>query len=333
MAEAFNVPTRNPWGYSRESGFSTLPPCLDFFSARSQARTARSQELRWRFDPPILARHIAEWEQGRGEVLTLVSDASCEMEFFSPAHLVLMLLDGSSAGCELSGSEGLRKVARLAPSAVLFNPADRYLRIRKKAQNRCRVLLIAIGPDYIQRLNNADFDVANIQFHQEIDLRDGAVRQTLSSFQEEIEHPGLNNRFYCEILTLLLLTQLIRCASNFAQPQRRAYIKGGLPNWRLKRALQMLDGNLSKPPALAELASHVGLHPSSFCRAFKQSIGVSPHRYLIEQRIDRAKKMMINQAMSLTQIALECGFKGSSQFSVAFRRITGITPRVYRNCL
>jgi AraC family transcriptional regulator len=86
-------------------------------------------------------------------------------------------------------------------------------------------------------------------------------------------------------------------------------------------------------PSLAELASHVGLHPTSLCRAFKQSTGISPHRYLLERRVARAKEMMADQRLTLTQIALDCGFSTSSQFSVVFRRITGLAPSVYRRSL
>jgi AraC family transcriptional regulator len=82
-----------------------------------------------------------------------------------------------------------------------------------------------------------------------------------------------------------------------------------------------------------ELAQLLRLHPTSFCRAFKQSVGVSPHRYLLAHRVNRAKEMMKDHKRSLTQIALDCGFSDSSRFSVVFRRITGVAPREYRRSL
>jgi len=63
------------------------------------------------------------------------------------------------------------------------------------------------------------------------------------------------------------------------------------------------------------------------------STGLSPHRYLLAHRIDRAKEMMNDHERSLTQIALDCGFSGSSQFSVVFKRIVGVSPRQYRRSL
>ena len=111
------------------------------------------------------------------------------------------------------------------------------------------------------------------------------------------------------------------------------YRKGGLASWRLKRALELLEGDLGAPPTLAELARHLGLRPTSFCRAFKQSTGLSPHQYLLSHRINCAKQMMRDQERSLTAIALDCGFSSSSQFSVAFRRMVGTSPREFRRSL
>jgi AraC family transcriptional regulator len=60
---------------------------------------------------------------------------------------------------------------------------------------------------------------------------------------------------------------------------------------------------------------------------------MSPHRYLLVHRINRAKEMIKDQKLTLTQIALECGFGGSSQFSVVFKRIAGVSPSEYRRAL
>jgi transcriptional regulator GlxA family with amidase domain len=130
------------------------------------------------------------------------------------------------------------------------------------------------------------------------------------------------------------VSQLIRCASNLTRPQGMPYRKGGLSSRRLKRALELLESDLGEtPPSLTELARHLELHPASFCRAFKQSTGLSPHQYLLSYRVDCAKEMMRDENRSLTEIALDCGFGSSAQFSVVFRRIVGMSPREYRRSL
>jgi AraC family transcriptional regulator len=239
--------------------------------------------------------------------------------------------DGISGGCEWSNGSQARKLASVAPNTIIFNPARAYLFIRKRtSKQHCRMWLLSIDPTLVNRLDVGDINVAGLQFRQQIGIEDHGVRQTLIAIKREIEAPGLNSRLYVDTLLMLLLTRLMRCASNFATPRQPAYVKGGLSNWRLKRALELLETNQTKTPSLAEIAGPLRLHPTFFCRAFKQSTGLSPHRYLLEHRVNRAKEMMKDQKRTLTEIALNCGFGGSSQFSVVFKRITGISPRDYR---
>ena len=264
------------------------------------------------------------------DALIAFDKRDAELEFLSQSHLIILVSDGISGGCEWSNGSQAGKLASVAPSTIIFNPARAYLFIRKRtSQQHCRMWLLNIDPTLLNRLDVGDINVAGLQFRQQIGIEDQGVRQTLIAIKQEIEAPGLNSRLYVDTLLMLLLTRLMR-ASNFATPRQPAYVKGGLPNWRLKRAIEVLETNQTKTPSLAEIAGPLRLHPTFFCRAFKQSTGLSPHRYLLEHRVNRAKEMMKDQKRTLTEIALNCGFSGSSQFSVVFKRITGISPRGYR---
>jgi AraC-like DNA-binding protein len=266
-----------------------------------------------------------------GALITFDKRDATELEFLSQSHLIILVSDGISGGCEWSNGSHTGKLASVAPNTIIFNPARAYLFIRKRtSQQHCRMWLLSIDPTLVNRLDVGDINVAGLQFLQQIGVEDQGVRQTLIAIKQEIEAPDLNSRLYVDTLLMLLLTRLMRCASNFATPRQPAYVKRGLPNWRLKRALELLETNQTKTPSLAEIAGPLRLHPTFFCRAFKQSTGLSPHRYLLEHRVNRAKEMMKDQKRTLTEIALDCGFSGSSQFSIVFKRITGISPRDYR---
>jgi len=264
------------------------------------------------------------------ELITFDKRDRTEFEFSSHSHLVILLPDGIPGGCEWRNDSQTGKLSSVAPNTILFNPARDYLEIRKRTSQQCRIVLLTIDPALVNRLGVGDVDVAELQFRQQIGIEDQGIRLTFAAIQQEIEAPGLNSRLYIDSLQLLLLTQLMRCASNFSTPRQPAYVKGGLPNWRLKRALELLEADQTKTPSLAELAGPLRLHPTSFCRAFKQSTGLSPHRYLLEHRVNRAKEMMSDRNRTLTEIALDCGFSSSSQFSVVFKRITGVAPRNFR---
>jgi len=81
---------------------------------------------------------------------------------------------------------------------------------------------------------------------------------------------------------------------------------------------------------LLTLAELVDLSVYHFARAFKQSFGVPPHRYHIDRRMDRARSLLQRPALSVTQVGIQLGFRETSSFTRAFRKITGLTPTEYR---
>jgi AraC-like DNA-binding protein len=315
--------------------FDTAPPARSLSRAFPSLTTlngsAKSTLVPHSIHPTVHANRTFDGDAVHGELLTFAKRDVAELEFSLQSHLIILLPDGISGGCEWSNGSQVEKLPSVAPNTVLFNPARDYLWIRKgTSQQRCPMLLLTIDPTLVNRLDVGDVDVAKLKFRQQIGIEDQGVRLALLAIKQEIEAPGLNSRLYIDTLLMLLLTRLMRCASNFATPRQPVYVKGGLPNWRLKRALELLEADPTKRPTLAELAGPLQLHPTFFCRAFKQSTGLSPHRYLLAHRINRAKEMMKDQSRTLTEIALDCGFSGSSQLSVVFKRITGVSPRIYR---
>jgi AraC family transcriptional regulator len=69
---------------------------------------------------------------------------------------------------------------------------------------------------------------------------------------------------------------------------------------------------------------------SHFGRAFRQSVGVTPHRWLLLRRIEAAKKLLCNSAQSVCEIGLDCGFGDQSHFTRVFRNFVGVGPGEWR---
>jgi AraC family transcriptional regulator len=93
---------------------------------------------------------------------------------------------------------------------------------------------------------------------------------------------------------------------------------------------EYIQQNLDKDLTLAELAGVVYMSPYHFARLFKGSTGVPPHRFVIRQRIARARAFLVTQELSIARISRRVGFRTPSHFTTVFRRVTGITPRGYR---
>ncbi len=103
--------------------------------------------------------------------------------------------------------------------------------------------------------------------------------------------------------------------------------RGGLPQHKLTLVTDYISDRLEEELSLNELAAIAQLSPYHFSRAFKQSTGISPHRYVIQQRIERAKQLLLQGKMSLADVAIACGFSHQSHLNRHFKRLTGVTPK------
>jgi AraC family transcriptional regulator len=111
---------------------------------------------------------------------------------------------------------------------------------------------------------------------------------------------------------------------------REALAKGGLAGWQRRTVTAYIEEHLAEPIMLATLARLVRLSPYYFCRAFKQSLGLPPHRYHSNRRIEHAKRLLAEPAPSVTDIGRIVGYSDTSSFTTAFHKATGVTPTAWR---
>lgn len=99
---------------------------------------------------------------------------------------------------------------------------------------------------------------------------------------------------------------------------------------RLKRVLDFIESNLSAALCLEDLAAHACLSPFHFARLFRHTLGVTPHQYVTERRLQSAKEQLSHGRLSQLEIALDAGFGTQANFIRVFRKSTGLTPGQYR---
>ena len=103
-------------------------------------------------------------------------------------------------------------------------------------------------------------------------------------------------------------------------------------SYRLKSVITYIENNLHHNINLELLSGSMGMTPAYFCRFFHKEIGCSPYQYIIQKRIEKAKKLLLkDRQLSISDIAMQCGFTSHSQLDRHFRKIMGITPKEYRN--
>jgi AraC family transcriptional regulator len=148
------------------------------------------------------------------------------------------------------------------------------------------------------------------------------------ALKREVELGCLGGRLYGDSIATMLAVHLLRNYSNFA-PQIR-HDADRLSAHRLKQALDYIHDRLTEDISLAEISEYLGMSCYYFARWFKQSMGITPYQYVIQQRVECAKRSLEREGKSLADIALASGFSSQSQMTQHFRKLTGTTPRAYR---
>jgi AraC-like DNA-binding protein len=147
-----------------------------------------------------------------------------------------------------------------------------------------------------------------------------------------MEQPGEGAAIFADSIALAFFAHIVRAYGSV--PVGRQNVGGGLASWQLQRARDFMIANLAGDPSIAEVANECRLSSGYFTRAFKQTTGMPPYRWLTKQRVERAKELLLDPRQELADIAQLCGFVDQSHFTRVFSRSEGHSPgrwrRLYR---
>nr|WP_255551574.1 AraC family transcriptional regulator [Granulicella sp. dw_53] len=110
----------------------------------------------------------------------------------------------------------------------------------------------------------------------------------------------------------------------------RRPIKGGLSDVGRRNVTDLVRSRISEDISLADMAAVTGLSITHFSRIFKKSMGESPHQFVLRQRVQCAKELLISLHLRMLDIALACGFKTQQHFARIFRQVCGLSPTEYQ---
>lgn len=159
-------------------------------------------------------------------------------------------------------------------------------------------------------------------------VADTMIRHLSASLLPALRAPEQASRLFCDYVSLALAAHVAQAYGGL--PKLRRPARGGLAPRQEQRAKEMLAGDLSAATPLADIAAACGLSPGHFARAFRVSTGLAPHAWLLRTRVERAMALLRQPGLSLSEIALICGFADHSHFSRAFGRHIGQTPSDWR---
>jgi AraC family transcriptional regulator len=191
------------------------------------------------------------------------------------------------------------------------------------------MLHIYLKPELIAQVaNTSDLNGDRINFANCFSKPDLQLHQVAMLLLAELKSNGIMGRLYVESLTNVLIVHLLRHYSAVTQTitsQNRS-----LTRVQLQQAIDYIHTNLDRDLSLVELASVVNISPTYFASVFKRAMGISPHQYVIGQRVERAKLMLSKTDLAIADIALQVGFSSQSHLTQQFKRFTGMTPKQVR---
>ena len=158
-------------------------------------------------------------------------------------------------------------------------------------------------------------------------LHDHAVSEILNLLLAEVESGGASGTLYAESLAHALAVRFLFLGEHLPARSRSTRI---LPQRKLRNIQDLIESRLAADLTLQELAAEIGYSKSHFLRMFRATTGMTPHRYVLSRRVERARQLLEQVELSVAEVAFRCGFSSQAHLTFAFRNEFGITPAEYR---
>lgn len=274
-----------------------------------------------------LASHVDEHRASAGPWVNLFMLSPPAGHHPKPAtpdfNLVLTLGVGHRASVDI-GAGRWRKLHR--PGDLGLMPPDVDIDI--VADDPHKILVVSLPKGLVRdKLAEAGSHFADFGRLHDGTFSDALVEQLCRRMWIETKDGGALGSLFLDSAVAMLVALLGRMAGG-GTPSAAG--KGGLPPRRLKHVLCLIHERCGEDLRLSELAAVANLSPSHFVRSFRAETGMSPHRYLVQTRVERAKGLLSGTDLTIAQIAQTCGFSSPGHLASWFKRVTGATPLAYR---
>ncbi len=190
-------------------------------------------------------------------------------------------------------------------------------------------IMLSVAPELVTRTAYESIDPDCIEIVPTLAKPDPLVCQIGFALKAVLETDGSHSHLYAESAATMLAAHLLQHYS-----VRKRVIPdyvGGLPKYKLKRVVEYIDAHLDRDLSLAAIAAEINMSRYHFSRLFKQATGLSVHQYVIERRVERSKQLLLQGDLNVAEVAFQVGFANPSHLSFHFKRVVGVTPKLFSN--
>jgi AraC family transcriptional regulator len=267
---------------------------------------------------------IFEWF---GTAARITQTGPNEISFRAPVHMALVMFTPQPTR-EIALNSGRKTIGSAPVGALEIVPAgaELFARWGVAKQN----LLVAFDDRQLTELALLEFDKEEVEFRPPpLGAADKKAFTLATQIREEFERGLALNALCLDSLIMLLAAHLLRNHSSCAD-QLTHTVLGGLPARALRSVTEYIEENISQDLSIGRLAEVVGISPSHFLRAFRQTSGQAPHQYVLGRRLALVERLATASDMPLASVAKAAGFSNPSHMTATLKRLRGVTPTELR---
>ena len=266
------------------------------------------------------ARIHAQQRTAEGFMVQLRSDSSGILEVPQFANAIVSIHIGRAAKMSCRRA-GLIHTGSAVHGDIDIIPSGVDSRWEMHDEND-KALLMSLPPAMLRSVAE-DIGFSTVELQNRFMVRDRQLESIAWAMKSEMEMGSPSGRLYLDGLALSAASRLVAGHSSVAGRERK---QGGLDGRRLKRTLEFIEAHLGEELSLIRLAAEAEMSVSHFRAGFRATVGTPVHQYVIERRVECAKSLLMQQRLTIAEIALASGFTHQSHLARHMQRSTGPSP-------
>jgi len=193
-------------------------------------------------------------------------------------------------------------------------------------------LLLSLPPALLRAVaDQSGLNSARMEVRDRFQIRDIELESLCWAMKREMELGYPSGRLYLDALALAVTSRVVAQHSSVTKQMEKR--NEGLDGRRLKQVLSFIEDQLAEDLSLEKIAAVAGISASHLNALFRISMGVPVHQYVIQRRVEYAKRLLAHDGLSMAEIAVAAGFAHQSHMARHMRRVLGMSPLAMRRLL